>query len=135
MPENSPQISEGIPTLGLQRHSPVTRPRLSESREHTPHHHPEPSKARGNTTVTMTSLEMVAFINSQRKEGEVELRHDNFMAKVPKVLGDDAPKFLGTQTSLPRFQKFLGGGSRKIFRHLPPPTKRADLSLLPIPQA
>lgn len=46
--------------------------------------------------VTMTSLELVEFINSQRKEGESELRHDNFMAKVPKVLGNAAPKFLGT---------------------------------------
>lgn len=45
---------------------------------------------------TMSSLEMVEFINSQRGEGEVELRHDHFMAKVPKVLGDAAPKFSGT---------------------------------------
>lgn len=36
----------------------------------------------------MSSLEMVEFINSQRKEGGPELRHDNFMAKVPKVLGE-----------------------------------------------
>lgn len=46
--------------------------------------------------VLMTSLELVDFINSQRGEGEAELRHDHFMAKVPKVLGDAAPKFLGT---------------------------------------
>lgn len=38
---------------------------------------------------TMSSLEMVEFINSQRKEGEAELRHDNFMAKVQKVLGEE----------------------------------------------
>jgi hypothetical protein len=44
--------------------------------------------------VTMTSLALVEFINSQRKEGEAELRHDHFIAKVPKVLGDEAaPKF------------------------------------------
>jgi hypothetical protein len=43
----------------------------------------------GNTP-TMTSIEMVEFINGQRKEGEAELRHDNFMAKVPKVLGEEA---------------------------------------------
>lgn len=44
--------------------------------------------------VTMTSLELVDYINSQRGEGEAELRHDHFMAKVPKVLGEDhAPKF------------------------------------------
>ncbi|SFB74478.1 Phage antirepressor protein YoqD, KilAC domain [Polaromonas sp. OV174] len=48
------------------------------------------------STVTMTSLELVDFINSQRGEGEAELRHDHFMAKVPKVLGDTAPKFSGT---------------------------------------
>jgi hypothetical protein len=48
------------------------------------------------TPVTMTSLELVDYINSQRGEGEVELRHDHFMAKVPKVLGEAAPKFLGT---------------------------------------
>jgi hypothetical protein len=47
---------------------------------------------------TMSSLEMVEFINSQRAEGEAELRHDSFMAKVPSVLGADAPKFIGTQT-------------------------------------
>lgn len=50
-------------------------------------------------TPTMTSLEMVEFINSQRKDGEAELRHDHFMVKVPKVLGEEvAPKFLGTTT-------------------------------------
>lgn len=42
-----------------------------------------------NSTPTMSSIEMVEFINSQRKEGEAELRHDNFMAKVPKVLGEE----------------------------------------------
>lgn len=47
--------------------------------------------------ITMTSLELVEFINSQRAPGEAELRHDHFMVKVPKVLGVDlAPKFLGT---------------------------------------
>ena len=32
------------------------------------------------------------------QQSAIELRHDHFMAKVPKVLGIDAPKFLGTQT-------------------------------------
>lgn len=41
-----------------------------------------------NTTPTMTSLEMVEFINSQRNEGESELRHDDFLRKVPKVLSE-----------------------------------------------
>lgn len=38
--------------------------------------------------VTMTSLELVEFINSQRKEGEAVLTHADFMKKVPKVLGE-----------------------------------------------
>lgn len=49
-----------------------------------------------NQSVTMTSIDLVDYINSQRGEDEAELRHDHFMAKVPKVLGDDAPKFSGT---------------------------------------
>lgn len=48
------------------------------------------------TPTTMNSLELVEFINSQRADGEAELRHDSFMAKVPKVLGEAAPKFIGT---------------------------------------
>lgn len=45
----------------------------------------------------MTSLELVDFINEQRKQGEPELRHDHFMAKVPKVLGEEAaPNFRGS---------------------------------------
>lgn len=49
-------------------------------------------------TVTMTSLELVDFINSTRKDGDAVLRHHHFMAKVLSVLGTDhAPKFLGTQ--------------------------------------
>lgn len=43
----------------------------------------------------MSSLELVEYINSQRADGESELRHDHFMVKVPKVLGDTSPKFLG----------------------------------------
>ena len=42
-----------------------------------------------NSAPTMSSIEMVEFINSHRKEGEADLRHDNFMAKVPKVLGEE----------------------------------------------
>lgn len=49
------------------------------------------------TQATMSSLEMVDFINSTREEGQSELRHDHFMVKVPSVLGEKAaPKFLGT---------------------------------------
>lgn len=48
-------------------------------------------------TVTMTSLELVDYINSQRGEGDAALRHDHFMAKVPKVLGEiAAPNFRGS---------------------------------------
>ncbi len=56
----------------------------------------------------MTSIELVDFINSQRKEGDAELRHDHFFVKVSKVLGDDAPKFLGTQN-------YGNGNTRSIY--------------------
>lgn len=52
-----------------------------------------------SSTVTMTSLEIVEFINTHRQEqGNTSvLRHDHFMAKVPQVIGESlAPKFLGT---------------------------------------
>lgn len=58
-----------------------------------------------NTTqpVTMSSVELVEFINNHRKEVAtaekpyVELRHDSFMVKVPKVLGENqSPKFIGS---------------------------------------
>ena len=59
------------------------------------------------TQVTMTSLELVEFINSQRKEGEAELRHDNFMAKAPKVLGEEGVlKFKDTYTNAQNGQKY-----------------------------
>jgi hypothetical protein len=38
---------------------------------------------------TMTSLEIVALINELREEGSAELRHDNFMGKATKVLGEE----------------------------------------------
>lgn len=38
--------------------------------------------------ITMTSLELVQFINNQRAVGDAELTHANFIAKVPKVLGE-----------------------------------------------
>lgn len=60
------------------------------------------------TGVTMTSLELVDYINAEREakatavgaqfpsKGHAQLRHDQFMAKVPKVLGvETSPKFLG----------------------------------------
>lgn len=44
---------------------------------------------------TMSSLDMVAYINSTREPGAAELRHDDFMRKVPTVI-EDAPKFIGS---------------------------------------
>lgn len=62
--------------------------------------------------VTMSSLEMVEFINSTRGEGEAVLRHDSFMAKVPKVLGGEvAPKFLGTTF-------YINGAGAKVERKI-----------------
>jgi hypothetical protein len=40
-------------------------------------------------TVSMSSLELVQFINSKRKTDEPVLTHKNFIAKVPRVLGAD----------------------------------------------
>lgn len=42
---------------------------------------------------TMSSLELVEFINLQRKEDEAALTHANFLAKVQKVLGDGSHSF------------------------------------------
>lgn len=53
-------------------------------------------KVSGTSVVTMTSLELVDFIN-ENEVRESELRHDHFMAKVPKVLGEGVPKFRDTQ--------------------------------------
>ena len=36
--------------------------------------------------LTMSSLEMVSYINSTRKAGEAEVRHADFLSKVPRVL-------------------------------------------------
>lgn len=44
-------------------------------------------------SVTMTSLELVQFINNQRDEGEPILAHSDFLKKVPQVLGEDAGNF------------------------------------------
>lgn len=42
---------------------------------------------------TMTSLELVQFINNQRDVGASELAHSDFLKKVPQVLGKDAGNF------------------------------------------
>ena len=45
-------------------------------------------------TVTMSSLELVEFVNGQRQRGEAVIAHSDFLKKVPKVLGEDhAGKF------------------------------------------
>ena len=46
--------------------------------------------------ITMTSLELVDFINQQRKEGEAVLRHADFLTKVPLVLGGGERNFSST---------------------------------------
>lgn len=45
------------------------------------------------TQITMTSLELVKFINASREDGDSELRHSDFLSKVPKVLMGDERKF------------------------------------------
>jgi|GEM_PF-1219624 len=55
-----------------------------------------PMSATPAEAVTMTSLALVDFINSQRKDGEAVLTHADFMKKVPKVLGGGEGKFSDT---------------------------------------
>lgn len=43
--------------------------------------------------VTMSSLEMVQFINNQRDDFAAELAHSDFLKKVPQVLGEVAGNF------------------------------------------
>lgn len=65
------------------------------------------------SVATMTSLELVEFINSQRGEGEAPLAHYDFLKKVPIVLGEEvAGKFScyykasnGKQNPMYRFPK------------------------------
>lgn len=47
-------------------------------------------------SVTMTSLELVEFINGQRGEGEAVLAHSDFLKKVPQVLGGGHGNFSDT---------------------------------------
>lgn len=63
----------------------------------------------GSSPITMTSLELVDFINSQRGPGEAELLHKNFLAKVPQVLGETSAEF---EADLPDSY----GRSRRGFR-------------------
>lgn len=43
--------------------------------------------------ITMSSIELVQFINNQRDVGAAELAHSDFLKKVLHVLGPDAGKF------------------------------------------
>lgn len=58
--------------------------------------------------VTMTSLELVDYINSQREPGDsAVLRHRDFMAKVPNVLGEGgSDKYRGVQVHPQNGQTF-----------------------------
>lgn len=59
---------------------------------------------------TMSSLDMVDYINATREPGQPELRHDDFMRKVPSVIGlEAAPKFYGTGF-------YLNGTGSKVSR-------------------
>ncbi|WP_236170419.1 phage antirepressor KilAC domain-containing protein [Pseudomonas parakoreensis] len=51
------------------------------------------AKFQGGDAVTMTSLELVDFINGRRAEDDPVLDHADFMKKVPRVLKKDAGKF------------------------------------------
>lgn len=51
------------------------------------------TKFQDGDAVTMTSLELVDFINGRRAEDEPVLDHADFMKKVPRVLKKDAGKF------------------------------------------
>lgn len=69
---------------------------------------------------TMSSVELVEIINELRPEGAAELRHDNFITKIEKHPGIDAPKFLGTQ-------KYGNGNTRKIYNL---PKREAELMVM-----
>lgn len=54
------------------------------------------SKPSNEYGVTMTSLELVQFINNQRDVGAAELAHSDFLKKVPQVLGGGLGNFSDT---------------------------------------
>lgn len=57
--------------------------------------------------ITMTSLELVQFINNQRAVGEAELQHKHFLEKVPKVLGEGYAIFSATYVHQQNGQTYL----------------------------
>lgn len=81
----------------------------SSQREPRGHYFERPTMAGQQAAVdgpTLTSLELVEFINGQRTADDAELRHDHFMAKVPKVLGEGAPKFRDTYVHRQNGQRY-----------------------------
>lgn len=71
-----------------------------------------------NNSITMTSLELVDYINAHRQsvatieKPYVELHHRSFMSKVPQVLGvKDAAKFIASSF-------YQGNGSAKLERQI-----------------
>jgi hypothetical protein len=74
----------------------------------------------GSAAATMTSVELVEVINSMREAGKAELRHDTFMKKVAKVLGNKAPEFSGTQ-------KYGNNLTRSIYNF---PKREAELMVM-----
>ena len=79
--------------------------------------------------ITMTSLELVDSINEQRKDGEPDLTHANFLAKVPKVLGEtshsfecDLPDGYGRSRRGYRFEKREACLMAMSYSYDPPPS-------------
>lgn len=63
----------------------------------------------------MSSLDMVAFINSTREPGKAELQHRDFTRKVPDVLGLGAEIFAGTST----YVNGMGGTQTRAIYNFP----------------
>jgi hypothetical protein len=54
---------------------------------------------------TASSLELVELLNTLRDKNEPRLRHDHFVTKVARVLGDRAGRFKDTKTAGYVFQR------------------------------
>ena len=57
--------------------------------------------AETNGVQTMSSLDMVAYINATREAGKTEVLHKNFLAKVPTVIGYSASAEFLAQAIVP----------------------------------
>jgi len=67
----------------------------------------------GSPAITMSSLEMVAYINALRKPGEAELHHRTLMVKVPLVLGGE---ILAAEFSASSF--YTNGAGHRVHRNI-----------------